>query len=218
MTINAGLGNDVIYGSAFDDTLTGGVGSNTIVYDMLNFGADKINLTAHENLTIDFSPLVAEQGWSEDNFNFSFTGSGNKDILIETPGGAIIINNFASTDVTTPDGGVQLKLADDNVIDLVTRQYDVYTTTNYNGSRLNENIYALDAPAGKDGKTGVTINAGNGDDTIVGSLYNDTLTTGLGNNTVVFFDTFGTDTLKLTKDENLVIDISAYPEYRLCYN
>ena len=54
------------------------------------------------------------------------------------------------------------------------------------------------------------ISAGKGDDVIYSSLGNDTISGGAGKNTVVYSGNFDTDTITLTKNENLKLDLSAY--------
>lgn len=55
-----------------------------------------------------------------------------------------------------------------------------------------------------------TINAGSGFDTIYSSLGNDKITGGKGDNKIVYSDFFDTDTITLSKTENLTIDLSSY--------
>lgn len=78
---------------------------------------------------------------------------------------------------------------------------------------LSETTYAPTSKKAIKNNTGLTIKAGKGDDTVIGSRYNDTITGGLGINTVVYdtaeMEVFGNDTIKLTKGENLVIDLTS---------
>ena len=58
-----------------------------------------------------------------------------------------------------------------------------------------------------------TINGGNGDDFIFATTGSDVITGGIGSNTIIYsagLDNFGTDLIKLTNTENLLIDISQY--------
>ena len=55
-----------------------------------------------------------------------------------------------------------------------------------------------------------TINAGGGDDTIYSSLGNDKITGGKGETTLVYGGKFDTDTITLTKTEQLTIDLKSY--------
>ena len=53
---------------------------------------------------------------------------------------------------------------------------------------------------------GLTINGKKGSDTIIGTRFNDTITGGAGRNKLIYnSETFGVDTVKLTKGENLEI-------------
>lgn len=64
------------------------------------------------------------------------------------------------------------------------------------------------APTGKNIKTnkGLTIKGKGGNDTITGTQYNDTIVGGSGQNKVIYNSTtFGTDTIKLTKGELLLL-------------
>ena len=55
-----------------------------------------------------------------------------------------------------------------------------------------------------------TINAGNGTDIIYSSLGNDKITGGKGENKIVYSGAFDTDTVVLTKTENLTLDLTSY--------
>lgn len=57
------------------------------------------------------------------------------------------------------------------------------------------------------------IKSGNGDDTIYSSLGKDTITGGTGTNTIVYRGDFDTDTINLTKNENLILDFSGIDDY-----
>ncbi|MBQ3642335.1 hypothetical protein II906_10500, partial [bacterium] len=61
-------------------------------------------------------------------------------------------------------------------------------------------------------KNGLTVNAGNGNDTITGTVYNDKITGGAGTNIINVYITknFGNDEVVLTKGENLFIKIADY--------
>ena len=54
------------------------------------------------------------------------------------------------------------------------------------------------------------ISAGNGNDTVYSSLGNDKITGGKGENKIVYSGFFDTDTITLTKGEELILDVSSY--------
>ena len=62
VTINSGAGNDIITGSAYNDTIIGGTGQNTILIDTVNyFGADVVELTDGEKLYLKFKDINADE-------------------------------------------------------------------------------------------------------------------------------------------------------------
>ena len=101
------------------------------------------------------------------------------------------------------------------------------SSTSVTGSSFNETIdlsgeYTYVPTSGNQSKNiGVTINAAGGNDTITGTKYNDTITGGAGTNTVVVNSAlysdgkFGTDTIKLTNGEDLIVDLRAYYDNEL---
>lgn len=75
------------------------------------------------------------------------------------------------------------------------------------GTVLNDDIDVHDQEY--NGK-GFNINSKEGNDTIIGSQHADTITGGAGNNEIVYSGEFDTDTINLTKTENLTINIASY--------
>ena len=205
-TIKSGNGNDKINGSLGADNITGGAGENTINYTNINqLDGDKITLTKNETLNIDV------KGITTDPNNITYKVSGKNLVVTVTDGTdtkSFTINNFGTKDITGVNGNVKLFYGsgENDYIDLRTTLLDeLKITKNYTGTFHADNINAQNATKG------LTINGGAGDDKIVGSKYNDTITGGLGTNTITYSLTnsdFGNDTIKLTKGEtlNIVLD------------
>ena len=222
-------GNDEITGGLENDTITGGAGKNAINYTFdaeKSHGNDVINLTKGENLVLDIA------GADLEDLRFEYS-SNKKDLIIykEKVDGeyveSITLKNFASKDVTNNSNAkkgiedtssVELKI-NGETYDLRNAIYDVdgdsekdyfyqiKTEKNYTGSWLNEEIDATSAPAGKNNK-GVTIKGLGGDDKITGSLYNDTITGGAGENTILYSKGSGNDVINLTKGENFTLKLT----------
>lgn len=209
LTINASFGNDIIKGSKFNDTITGGAGSNIIIYSAETFGNDIIHLTKGENLVI--TGLEGITTYSQ--------GKSKSDLLITNEYGTITLKNYYSKDL-----GAKVLIDDVNLVETVklnqvtaTYFYDFvknkYIQKTYTGSVLADNIDASDLKYAVNEKTnaGVTINTGLGNDIIKGSKFNDTITGGAGSNTIIYStETFGNDTITVTKGEKLTIDLSDY--------
>ncbi len=230
-TINAGAGDDTIYASKGNDTITAGAGENTINYSSIatDFGNDIINLTKGE--TLDITGLSGDLGYEK---------SGKNDLKVisksgDTTYGTITLKNYysKSTGATVTINGDDLtKTATElTTYDKSYFKYNEskkkYTVTKFTGSALADKIDAsgLTTPVksttnkktGITTNAGVTINTGLGNDTIIGSKYNDTITGGVGTNTIDYTaaalktaDGFGTDTINLTKGETLNIKLTDY--------
>ena len=221
-TINAGNGNDTIYSGGGDDVITGGKGDNTIyltnpldLNGTVGFGKEVINLTKGENLT-----LVTEKSIE----SAKIVG---KDVVLSlgTTGESVTLKNFASKDVVGSNGSVLLKRNDDDVNPIDLKDYlfagGAFNKKGaYSGSWLSEDIDAsnIETAYDKNGVKGVSIKAGAGNDNITGSKFNDTITGGVGNNTINIdlseMKKFGDDTIVLTKNENLVINVTGAGQYR----
>lgn len=91
---------------------------------------------------------------------------------------------------------------DPSYYDFVIEPLTKYDAENYiiTGSNFNDKINISESAYG------YSINAGKGNDTITGSQYEDIISGGAGNNTINYTDGF--DYIKLTKGENLKIDLS----------
>ena len=196
VTLNTGLGDDVIYGSKYNDTITGGKGDNTI-YHYAGEGDDTIVLTKGENLTIHLADI------DKSNLTYSSDKKGNliisytQTISEAEKTGSIILKNFYKKDTTGADTYVKLITSDGTIDNMRTDLFldTVKTSKNYTGSWLAENIVGqLEAPTNKKKNTGLTLNGGAGDDTITGTDYADTLTGGDGIDTI--YGGKGDDTIK----------------------
>ena len=245
-TLNGGLENDVIKGNAGDDvitggagkdTITGGTGFNTIIHHEGD-GNDVINLTKGEDFLLKVDA------------NYGIELSANKkDVLVYTKedhSEYITIKNLGSKDVTndsskkkpTDDSSVMVQVGENAAFELRDAIYSTAVYKNYTGTWLNENIDASDIETALDKKgiKGVSISAGNGNDTITGSKFNDTLVGGNGNdvieggigadvitggagaNTVVHHAGDGNDVINLTKGENLLLKVDNIYEIKIADN
>ena len=216
-TIKAGNGNDTIYAGGGNDVITGGKGDNVITLTNIidskaGFGNDIVNLTKGENLVIDCKDYSTLLDVKIDGKNIVLTFSDSESVTLK---------NFASKDVVGSNGSVKLKLKD--VAELVDLKDFVFAGGEFNkkgvysGKWLSEVIDASDITTAfdKKGVKGVTVKAGAGDDEVTGSKFNDTITGGVGNN-VINIDLnkdFGNDTIVLTKNENLEINITGAAQY-----
>ena len=185
-TINAGIGDDTIIGSLGNDKISGGKGKNTIVYNAADFGTDTITLTKGEELTIDLSAFGFT---NKDELNYRVVG---RNLEIEVPNndsqmnyGVIKLVNFGTTNVTGKDGKVSLVLSDSVKVNLVDDYY-LNATDNFSAKKKSHTgSYHAEVINASESIVGVTVNAGGGDDIIIGSLLNDTLKGGDGNDILI---------------------------------
>ena len=204
-TINGGDGDDEITAGLGNDNITGGVGKNTITY-YIGDGNDTINLTKGENFTLNLPDL------NFTDLSFSYTNK-NKDLVISynenDVQGSIILKNFAGSNVTN-NANTKTKQEDTSSVELITTDgttdlrtylYELKATDNFTGGWLNEYIDASGVngtltktvTVNKKKQTvakistdaGFTLNGGNGDDKIVGTMYSDTIKGGNGDDTII---------------------------------
>ena len=228
LIINGGNGDDAITGTSGNDTITGGTGENEINYSDVTFGDDTVKLTKGEILHIN--GLV--------NPSFSKHPKNGNDLLVSSEYGTITIKNYYSKDtgatVTINDVDISKtrSLGEINAANFFDENPNKPQTT-YNGTALADEVNAsgvaqkydkkhnplstgvkINTGLGDDKVTGSnfndTINTGDGDDTIISTSGNDTITGGSGTNTIVYSSVFDTDTVNLTKGENLIIDLTSY--------
>ena len=205
-TLNGGKGNDTISGGKGNDAISGGAGDNVINYNkhvdaegkVTYDGYDTITLTKNENLIINLNGFTAT-----DKLDFNIV-KGNLIIsTIDTTTGLktdiLNLKSFGTKDVTTANGSVLLNF-NGNQIDLRTDAYFAPYTNftakkySYTGNWHSEYIFADTLNYASVSKNrGAKINAGAGNDFIVGSFFNDTINGGDGNDTI--YGDFGKNTI-----------------------
>lgn len=222
--INGGGGNDVIYGGNGDDTLIGGLGDdklygqagdNTYKFDLISNGNDTIYTSGNGKTIIDFSDTDLEfnnNGVAGGYDKFAYTKVGN-DLLIKYAKtidlydiSSIRISNFFKSkgDFVLVDKNHNLASA------LNVKDFTIYfqgSDTKKNkitGSQYNDYIIGYGYND--------TLTGGNGDDTLIGGKGNDVITGGAGHNEIQYAKGDGTDTINLTKGENLDIKLSGYSD------
>ena len=208
-TIYAGNGNDTIYGGLNNDKLYGQGGENTYMFNGHAQGDDTIYTVAKSKTIINFSESNIKfnnEGIKNSTFEkFAFTKNKN-DLIInyatrdeETGNAQITISNFfKSKDLFTlvdSEGELDLQKA------TIFFQGEENIENKLTGSNLNDYIL------GKDKND--TIKSLSGDDTIIGGEGNDNITAGDGKNTIKYSFGDGFDTINLTKNENLSIEIDS---------
>ncbi|MBR5555617.1 hypothetical protein IKU74_06350 [bacterium] len=222
-TIKAGLGNDVIYGGdgddiihgeAGDDIITGGLGANT-VYLKHNYGNDTVYLTKGENLTLEISNTEYSFGYGDSTKDVRIYTTADKDeyVTLKGLGAKDVTNNSNAKKGIEDTSSVIFKVLPYTSLE-VREQYidtifsDDVVKKSFTGTWLNDNIDASNAPlvSAKNNK-GLTLKGAGGNDIIVGSKYNDTITGGVGENLIKYTKGNGNDIINLTKGENFTLSI-----------
>ena len=224
-TINAGKGNDLIFADTGNDTMIGGLGANEFRFEYVsdpdpdlnpqkNFGKDTIKLTKGETLNLN---IKYENSTSVDLTFSKGTGSGANDLIITNdanPNDKITIKNYYGKET-----GATVYINGKNLVEetagFLSLDEDNVVKSKITGSALADVIDATDVKqqyktVKKKGKkvkveTNLIINSGAGDDDITGSNFNDTITSGKGENTIRYNvdQAFGHDIINLTKGETL---------------
>jgi Ca2+-binding RTX toxin-like protein len=194
--IGATGNNSRISGGRGHDSLTGGSGSTTYLYE-LGDGLDTI---------IDASTFSSSGGQSINTIQFGegialsdltlamLVGSTQLTLNVGSSGG-MRIGSITPTDVLGGSRSIdQIRFADGSVSTwqqlVTTREIQITntgSTTVYSGTNLNDRIIGR--------TTAETISAGAGDDVIDGREGNDTLAGGSGSDTYIYASGFGIDTI-----------------------
>ena len=172
LAINAGKGDDIIDGTQYNDTLTGGEGINVInLYTTKEFGDDVVVLTKGEQLTLKVVDQDAEDAhwnytyshivgndlvvdvyddeieWAQDEYGNNYPN--NLDQINKT--GSVTIKNYTKKDVMTNDGA--LLITDNNVnstpenlrtgiYNVVVMDKDHFNKASYTGTWMNDEVHA----------------------------------------------------------------------------
>ena len=224
--VTGGPGDDDLYGTRDDDTMTGGGGADTFVFDERS-GDDTITDFDPDNDRIDLSQFETAITWTELSAGISATQDGSDTVidLSEWGGGTVTLEGVAPGDLTAdmfdlPDG-VETGMtgtgdASDNVIKGGAGDDEFYGL---------EGDDTLDGGAGDDtlfgGEDDDTLSGGEDDDRLVGGEGEDTLTGGSGDDTLtggegddafVFSEGHGDDTITDFTDGEDTIDLSAFTD------
>ena len=197
-TFKGGKGNDTIVGGKGNDNLTGGVGTNEIQY-AAGDGMDTITLTKGENLDIKLTGFTvnSEEDAKTQIFDYDIVKNNLVISYIDDEGkktSILTLKNFGTKDVTGAETNVKLYNDGSEIMDLRNGDYlDTYTAFtkkkySYNGNWHAEEIdaSAINYEPGS-GDRGVKVNAKAGDDTIIGSYWNDTINGGDGDDVIYGF-------------------------------
>ncbi len=204
---------DIKKGTKKNDTFAVEYGNNNDIAIKTSKGKDTLYIKGLTDLT--------KLKWTIDNSDVIITNTDNTDSIRLLD--YFKLNGKHSLKYLKLDNTDSLVIMDN---DFITNAINITSETKIrkatiNGTNFNDDINADDYRLmlkGSDNipdtvnhdRKGLTLNGGNGNDTITGTIYSDTLSGGKGANTLVFADEFGNDTVKLSKDEKLTIDLTAY--------
>ena len=210
---NAEGSTDTVYDGNGNDSYTMGKGTNVIIFNNSVIGENTLAVTAGADLSLNFADGVAH-------------AVDGKDVVLFNEQGSVRIKNFAAKDLeaTVAVNGDDLA---SEWFDARTWSADPYAKS-FTGSRLNDYVDATTFISA-DGHKGVTIDAKDGTNEIVGSNFddtikagngwdkvyattgNDTYTLGLGHHNSAVYDfngtDYGTDTFNLTAGETLKLKL-----------
>ena len=189
LKIKGGKGNDVITGTQYNDTITGGVGANVINYDFGKIsGEDTIKLTKGEKLTLNLTNGNNALGCEDVLY-----GKEGKDLIIysalNSSANALNIKNFFSK-------GANVYVGDVNLTDYLS------------GGESVLNIIGIGKINGT--KYGDVINGSIKNDTITAGLGNDLINTNGGSDTVVETGEYGHDVIESYGSEKVTVKLSSF--------
>jgi len=225
VTIDAGAGNDLLWGSRYADTLIGGDGNDAyyvdntddVVVETATGGYDIVNATANFALAANVERLVmtgaATVGTGNALDNVMDARGATRGVTIDSSAGNDLLwgSRYADT-LIGGDGNdaYYVDNTDDVVVETATGGYDIVNATaNFALAANVERLVmtgaatvgtgnALDNVMDARGATrGVTIDAAAGDDILFDSAYDDVLTGGAGLDRF-YLTTGGQDTLSYT--------------------
>ena len=208
VTINTGAGDDIIFGSNYNDTIYSGTGEDTIqagegddkIYlgkgkDTVTFLGDGNDIIYNSDIedVLEISAPISRLDNSEYRYD-TFIKSGNNLVIQYTDNDSITLANYFKQKEGT---------ALDNINNSFSIANDAIIKTS-NGTYLNDYIVGTSKAN--------TIKAGKGNDIIIGGKGNDKLYSGEGYNEFIFDLGDGKDTVYLTKNStnNLVFDKANY--------
>ncbi len=218
--INGGVGFDTLYGGNGNDTLVGGgdsdkmygqAGDNTYKFALAD-GHDTIYTSGKGTTTLDFTGTGL-------TFNEELvTGFLNDHIYTKVKNDLLI--NYAKTNAEDGNATVQisnyfssannftLKWGDAENQSLNLKDVYIYMNgddlkkNSITGSKYNDSIVGYDFDD--------VLKGGAGNDIIEAGKGNDKITGGTGNNVITYNKGDGNDTIYLTKNENLTIDLNGF--------
>ena len=231
--VTGGAGDDRIYGTRDDDTMTGGGGADTFVFDQRS-GDDTITDFDTADDRIDLTQFETSITWTELSAEISATqdGSGTVIDLSEWGGGTVTLEGVAPGDLTAdmfdlPDG-VETGItgtgdASDNVIEGGAGDDEFYGLEGddtldggagddalFGGEGNDTLIGGADDDTLTGGEGDDTLTGGEGDDILTGGEGDDTLTGGEGDDAFVYAAGHGNDTITDFTDGEDTIDLSAF--------
>ncbi|QFT47605.1 Poly(beta-D-mannuronate) C5 epimerase 7 [Roseivivax sp. THAF40] len=195
-SLEGGIGDDVLSGGAGDDTLLGGDGNDTLIAgDSTGTGDSLVGGAGDDVLTEGSGLSTLEGGDGADLFNAGF-------------GTATITGGEGGTDFDT----LSFADADDAVTVLLNgNESGTYTDADGDSGTFTE-IEAFELSSGADSFDGtassapLVVDAGAGDDTIIGGSGDDTIDGGLGNDSLTGGD--GNDIFTLSDGTDTITDFN----------
>ncbi len=218
--INGTSKNNVIIGSAKADTIKAGAGGDTVFG---NAGADIIYGEAGSDSITGGKGNDKLYGGAGENVFYFNEGDGVDTVYSNGGEDTIQLNKFANLDdlkagVKLSSDGTNLKIKYSDTDTVVLNKYYTNKTNSVqhiadkNGNTTSiEDLISSSPEINVSGSSGkFTGTAGN--DKFVSTTANETFTGKTGNDRIVFSGKFGKDVVNLTKNENLILDMSGYED------